>query len=78
MQMIGYKIGNGDSIRMWLEPWLDSKILLELIEDVRFENPPGREAHLNSLIANHTWEVPIPRSFSLIDIYRTLPHIDIH
>lgn len=50
-------------------------MLYTLVDDMRFENPPRKDALLSSLIINIEWEVPISHSFSLVDIYRSIPSI---
>lgn len=72
-----YQIANGNSIRLWHDPWLDSQILYLLVDGFKAENPLGKNAKLNLLISNGTWAVSKPHSSDLRDFYSRIPNIPI-
>lgn len=45
-------IANGESIKIWHDPWFKSQTLFHMVENFQAENPPGPDARLHNLILN--------------------------
>lgn len=77
-KQIYYCIANGNSIRIWLDPWFNLYVLYNIVENFRAECPSRKEARSSSLIVYNHWNVTTPRSTRLLEIFKVIPSIPIH
>lgn len=68
----------GRSIRLWIDPWFKSQILLLQVKIIYFEKPSNKWVTLDYFIRDGVWVLPIPHSVKLRDIYKEIPKIPIY